>query len=560
MKRGPYLPLALILFSFYLIIGGCSDNSVTDAVPTGTGPATGATGGSTITTASPPATIVPVVTPASVSSLGTATVTVTVTDSSTANVPDGTTVTFNVDSAALGSITPTATTVSGIATATFTAQSLAGTSVVTVTAGTVSATTSIVILGVDVGSIEFVSATPNVVGVKGSGQTETSDITFSVKDINGQPAIDGTAVSFTLDGPKGGESLSASSASTAAGLAKVTLQSGSVAGPVRVTASTIVNAVTISSLSTGVSIGGGTPNETHFTLARTTKNLAGLAVVDLQSTVSAFLADRFGNFNVLKGTSISFFTEAGAIDRNNVTNTVGSTSVIFRTQNPMPVSPAIASPPVDPTGLLTGNTRDGLSTIIATTRGEECFVDDNGNGTFDGPVTDTFPPACDLSEPFIDADDDGVFDPTTEFFVDANQNGVFNDVNGVWDSNIMLWQRTSIVFTGGPDQMPVVPTTFAIANGGSQTFNFCVADVNANAIMGGSTVAVVASSGTLSNGGPFTIPDILLGPYCISFNLADAATSDTDPPLSTTVTITVTWKVQNQGDLIKTRIITGTID
>ncbi|MFQ5780122.1 MAG: hypothetical protein ACE5HN_04960, partial [Nitrospiria bacterium] len=533
MKRGSYLLLALIVFISFLNLVGCSDTSVTDAVPTGTGPASGTTGGTTITTSSPPATITLAVAPAGVSSLGTATVTATVTDSTTANVPDGTTVTFNVDSTTLGSITPTATTVSGIATATFTAKSLAGISVVTATAGTVSATTSIVISGVDVGSIEFVSATPNVVGVKGSGQTETSDITFSVKDINGQPAIDGTTVSFTLDGPKGGESLSASSASTVAGLAKVTLQSGSVAGPVRVTASTIVNTVIISSLSTGVSIGGGTPNETHFTLSRSTQNLAGLAVVNLQSTVSAFLADRFGNFNVLQGTSISFYTEAGAIDRNNVTDAVGSTSVIFRTQNPIPV-PAIPSPPVAPPGIvLTGNTRDGLSTIIATTRGEECFVDDNGNGTFDGTLTDTFPPACDLSEPFIDADDDGVFDPTTEFFVDADQDGTFDPPNGVWDSNIMIWERTSIVFTGGPDQMVVTPTTFTIGDGEDQSFDFCVADVNANAIMGGSTVEVVASSGTLSNGGPLTIPDILLGPFCMAFNLADSSSGDTDPALST---------------------------
>ena len=48
------------------------------------------------------------------------------------------------------------------------------------------------------------------------------------------------------------------------------------------------------------------------------------------------ISTRFGNFNVLAGTSIPFYTEAGAIDRSSVTGATGSTSVTFRTQNPLP--------------------------------------------------------------------------------------------------------------------------------------------------------------------------------------------------------------------------------
>lgn len=542
------------------LIYGCDSSSESPGLPPTTSITGGTTGGGTSSAASISISITP---SGSLSALGTATVTATVRNSAGANISDGTTVTFVIDNATLGSITSTATTVSGTATATFTAGSTAGTVTVTVTSGGASGTTTITILGADVGSIQFVSASPSVIGVKGSGQTEASTITFSVVDTNGQPATNATSVTFSLDGPNGGEVVSPTTGSSVDGQVKTILQSGTVAGPVRVTASTVVNGTTISSSSTGVSIGGGVPNMTHLTLATTKLNLAGLAYVNLQSTISSFLADRFGNFNVLQGTSISFYTEAGAIDRSSTTDATGSTSVTFRTQEPTPVSPvSTASPSPPPTWTGTGNPLNGLSTIIAVTSGEECFVDNNGNGIYDGTTIDSFPSSCDIGEPFIDADDDGVFDAGTEFYIDANQNGAFDTANGSWDGNILIWRKIQIAFTGGPSQILVSPTTFTIGNGGIAPFNLCVADANANTLMAGSTIAVSASVGTLSGGGPFTIPDILTGPYCFTFTLSDAnaEVGNTDPAESSTVTITVTWKVTGQSDLVFTRTISGTID
>lgn len=557
MRKSFYFLLASLLLFSYLSGGGCSDSSITDDEPAAAANNAGSTGGGTST--NPPASMVVSITPSSgLSALGTATVSATVRDAAGAVVADGTTVTFSVSSS-LGSITSTATTVSGVANATFTAGNTAGTVGITVTSGSVSASGSITILGANVGSIQFSSATPDIIGVKGSGQAETAIVTFSVKDVNGQPAPDGTSVTFTLTGPNGGESLNPSTASTVGGLANTTLQSGSVAGAVRVTASTVVSNVTISSSSTGVSIGGGVPSMKAFTLAASKLNLAGLSYVNLQSTISAFLADRFGNFNILQGTSISFWTEAGAIDASNITDVSGQTSVTFRTQNPMPVSPATAyafSPPVT----LTGNPNDGISTIIATTRGEECFLDINANGVFDGPTIDGFPASCDIGEPFIDANDNGVFDAATEVYIDTNGNGAYDVANGIWDSNIIIWKRIDIAFTGGPSQIVVSPSPFAVTDNGSQTFNLCVADANANSLMAGSTVGVATNKGTLTGGGPLTMPDISIGPYCFSFSLADADPGDTDPAESATLTVTVTSKVPNVGDLIVTTLVSGTID
>ncbi|MBI5747034.1 MAG: hypothetical protein HZA13_08535 [Nitrospirae bacterium] len=549
----------VLLLAFFLLYG-CDSSSESPGLP----PTTSITGGTTTTgggTSSAASITISINPSGSLSAQGTASVTATVRDSAGANISDGTTVTFAIDNATLGSITSTATTVSGAATATFTALSTAGTVTVTVTSGGASGTTTITILGADVGSIQFVSASPSVIGVKGSGQTETSIITFSISDTNGQPATDGTTTTFTFDGPNGGETINPTTGSTVSGQVKTTLQSGTVAGPVRVTASTVVNGTTISSSSTGVSIGGGVPNITHLTLATTKLNLAGLAYVNLQATISSFLADRFGNFNVLQGTSISFYTEAGAIDSSSTTDATGSTSVTFRTQEPTPVSPVSTASPTLPSAWTTlggtGNPLNGLSTIIAVTSGEECFVDNNGNGIYDGTTIDSFPSSCDIGEPFIDADDDGAFDAGTEFYIDANQNGAFDGPNGSWDANILIWKKIQIAFTGGPSQILVSPTSFAILDGTSQSFDLCVADINANSIMGGSTVQIAASKGTLTGGGTFTMPDTLTGPYCFGFTLSDA---DTDTIVeASTITITVTWKVTGFSDLISTRTISGTI-
>ena len=220
---------------------------------------------------------------------------------------------------------------------------------------------------VSAGSIQFVSATPQILGIKGSGQSETSVIQFLVIDVNGNP-VDGALVNFVITGPNGGEFIgdidstpTTASAVTISGIASVLLHSGTIAGPVNITATTTISNGPIFSSATPLSIGGGVPSATHFSLGRTMiGNLEGFDIINLQSIVDAYVADRFGNYNVLKGTSFSFYTEAGAIDRQGITGedinnlchgpdpdpkcNAGAAGALFRTQNPMPqdVPPALA--------------------------------------------------------------------------------------------------------------------------------------------------------------------------------------------------------------------------
>ncbi len=539
------------VFLFWIVVfvfSGCSNDSVTDKAPLieeSDGSSGGTDPGGTNTA---PESVSVTVTPATgLSALGTATVSATVLDDSGLPVPDGTVVSFEVDNTSLGGVTPTATTVSGVATATFTASNTAGTVILTATADTVSDTVAVTIIGADIGSIQFLSASPDVIGVKGSGQTENSVILFSVQDINGQPVSDGLSVSFGLSGPQGGETLNPTTASTKGGQVQTTLQSGSVAGPIRITATTTLNGATISSSSTTVSIGGGLPSMTHFSFATSTLNLAGLVYDNLQSTLTAFLADRFGNFNVLKGTSVSFYAEAGAVDASNITEETGIASVIFRTQNPRPL---VHAPAGDP-----GN---GLGQVIAVTRGEECFVDKNGNGLFDGPIVDGFPPDCDISEPFVDKDDDEVFDSGDQIYIDGNGNGIFDGPNGIWDEDRMIWQKLWVAFSGQPI-ITVFPDTVDVGNLSSQVFSLCVGDGNFNAPMAGSTVEVSTTGGTLTGGDLFTLADILNEPYCSQFVLLDSADED-DPAVPVSVEIKVVWKVPGHADITFLRTLSGAID
>ena len=394
--------------------------------------------------------------PATISTLATSAIAVTVQDCDPLILPDvsdGTSVVFSLSPSSIGTVTsfPAApTTVAGIATATFQAGTGAGIATISATIGTLSSSTNVTITPPATGSIEFGSATPQVIGVKAGGQPENSTIVFLVKDVNGQPAVDGTIVIFTLIGPQGTststplstnqESLTLYTVSTLVGDATTTLLSGTVVGTVRLIACVDANANStcdtgeISSSSTPVSIGGGVPSATHFSAPGSFVNITDVYVNE-QTTFSAFLADRFGNFNVLTGTSVSFITEAGAIDRSAVTDNVGIASLILRTQAPSPID-VDPRDPLNPLGAVgTGETYNNISGLTLAT---DCNGFDPGE-PFEDFDNDA---AYDVCEHFTDLDGDGYeltepnprdgwvtvvgFTRGEEAFNDSNGNGVYD--------------------------------------------------------------------------------------------------------------------------------------
>ena len=186
-------------------------------------------------------------------------ITADVRDAANNPVVDGTIVNFSTDKSSATFSKQQVETANGLVITTFTAGASYGTAKIIVDSGGIRNESRIITISPpQVGSIEFTSATPKQVGVKGSGLPEVSTVVFTVRDDHGNAAPDGTLVTFNLYGPKGGDYISPLQTSTTDAKAITHLQSGTVAGPVRIDASTAGG--TVSTAAIGISIGAGLPS------------------------------------------------------------------------------------------------------------------------------------------------------------------------------------------------------------------------------------------------------------------------------------------------------------
>jgi len=250
------------------------------------------------------------------------------------------------------------------------------------------------------GSIAFVSASPTLIGVTGSGLPETSTVTFEVRDQAGELVADGTTVTFELVGPGGGESLLETTATTVAGQAPAVVTSGTVSGALRVIASVTLGGNVFETSSDNITVGSGPAAGNHVSLARVPINIAGRVRFGETATITFFGADRFSNF-IPQGSAPAFFTEGGGIEPQGLTGVLGSTSVTLQSQEP--------------------TLADGVSDVLAYIVGEESFVDVNGNGRFD----------------FTDTNGNGIHDPgeASEPFFDTGEPYIDQNGNGKWDGD-----------------------------------------------------------------------------------------------------------------------------
>src|SRR5688572_24564977 len=458
---------------------------------------------------------------------------------------------FTLSSPALGTLTAAngVTSAAGTVTTTFQAAGTIGAVGVTATHAGSGASNSLAIGLTQApastpGGIEFISAIPSVIGVVGSGQATTSAVTFNVTDANGGP-VPGQIVSFTMTGPVGayvgasdGTPTTATGTTNSAGNVSVPINAGSAAGTVTLTANVTVNGVAFTTSTSVISIGGAVPSAHHFTIATARFNLPGLVRAGFQTTISVFLADRFSNFNILAGTQVSFFTEAGAIDTSVNLDETGFGTVTIRTQDPMPVT----IPSFLPTFATPDNPRSGHLKVIAVARGEEGFFDVNGNGLYD-PGIDIFNPTMDQSEPFVDENENGVREPS-EQFVDANANGQFDGPNGVWDGpgctqpgcnqNPTIWQSIKLMFTGHVLCSTTLMDNFDLQANGPETFTVRVHDQNFNVPVPGTVLSVSAVGATVGG----TAQPVLDGVFDTFFE-RQFVISDPDPATVTDVTVTI---------------------
>jgi hypothetical protein len=211
-------------------------------------------------------------------------------------------------------------------------------------------------------SIFLASISSTTIGVKESGSPETTQIVFAVHDSAGRP-IDlehSVTVNFRLgSGPGGGEFLSPQSSPTNnSGQATVSLTSGTKAGAVQVIAEINLGSEMLTSLPVGITIHGGLPDYTHFSIAPVLLNFAGYNIFGLTDEIVAFVGDKYAN-PVRPETAVYFTTTGGIIEGSTLTNDLGIGSVELISAEPRPFHQTLGA---------------GFATITASTVDENSAV------------------------------------------------------------------------------------------------------------------------------------------------------------------------------------------
>lgn len=386
----------------------------------------------------------------------------------------------------------------GIATVDYEATGCSGVDTITATAivdgVAIKASSDITVKKAVIGSLEYNEAKPSNIGLKGMGLNEVSTVTFTARDVSGNPVIN-QEVEFSLSTQTGGITLTSDKAKTDAnGQVSAKVHSGSKATTVRVKAKITIDGKEIKTESRGLVISTGIADQNSFSISAETLNPEALNYDGVTSKIFVQAADHFNN-PVPDGTAIYFTAEAGSVDPICLTDN-GSCTVTWKSGGQRPT--------------------DGRVTILASMQGEESFVDSNGNGLLDDSEAFT-----DLPEIYRDDNKNGSFDGTDELN-DYNENGQFDAANGEYngllcnpantvnkcsvDKNVYVGDDIELVMSGSQAKFSNLPTVFEIPDGQDGSFTFNLTDMNDQPLPAGTTVDLNISIGEDTTGAqPFNV-------------------------------------------------------
>ena len=185
---------------------------------------------------------------------------------------------------------------------------------------------------------------PEHIGVKGTGQNQTTTIFADVRDAKNNPVADGTMVQFEIYAQPGGCQLSSSQpAPTTGGVAQISFTSGIRSGNARIKAVVLDDGgspLEITAASTEILIHAGPPyienvndpSTSHLTVFVKRQNIwAGLDT----TVVTVLVGDRYNN-PVDQGTAVYLTTSGGVITTQSFTDSYGLVNDTLMAGQPYP--------------------------------------------------------------------------------------------------------------------------------------------------------------------------------------------------------------------------------
>lgn len=437
-----------------------------------------------------------------------------------------------------------AVTVNGVAIASYRDKGCGGKDTITasINSGQTQKTVQIDVAVPTAVSLQYVSASPEVITLKGyafAGRPDTSLVTFKVVDSNNNP-IQGKKVNFTLDTNVGGVKLDNTEATTNSnGEAIATVIAGLVPTPVRVTAT--VAAEKLLSQSSGLSISTGLPDSDSFSMSADKWNIAGWNWDGAEAKITIRMADHFNN-PVPDDTQVNFIASGGKIGsgtQGSCKTKDSQCSVTISSQEPRGGT-------VDSTNPTEQARFRGRVHIVAYALGEESFFEFNNNNKADlaSELITSTGASSDLSEAFIDNNENSVFDAKVDSLVDFNGNGTYDGPDGFFNGTLCDGsfakcgsikspaQRTLHVFAHGTvifaGDTPARIELFDLGTGNpvdlgspfpiglcstSFTFGARITDVNGNPLPAGTTVSFKVSDDgkVFPFGSSYEIPSTTIG-------------------------------------------------
>lgn len=427
---------------------------------------------------------------------------------------------------------------SGTVLATYTVLSCDGTDIVTATSSvegvTLTASITIQTEQPPLGALQFVSATPQVLALKGTEGTndQTGDgrdigpqstVVFRVTSDNGGP-LPNQQVQFELvtgdsgTGSNGGDAYLSRyiDFTDAEGLVSTVVNPGTTSTPLRVRATAERNNQDISAVSSRLVVTTGIPDQDSFSLSVSTFNIDGWAYDGIETDITIRAADRFNN-PVPNGTALTFWAEGAAIEPSCVTDG-GACTVKLKSQSPRPST--------------------GRVSILARAIGEESFTDASPtNGRFED--SESFQ---DLDEPFLDDNENCVYDANIEKFADFNNDGSRNTGNSLYDGLLCNENASNNNCNPNSETIFVSASTVIVLSGST--------DLNVTPFLAGDLQlsAISACGGDAANSGS-RVPSSSLSEVTLDCGQSIAVTVEDSrgqvPPAGTSISVKT-----SQGNLI----------